>query len=102
VFFQVAAGAKVYYYYGTSGWSATYDGLPTVELGAPTPPALGISTYGSQPAVFFPTATGTNFVLQMTTNPSSGPWVTVTNGVPISGVVVTNPPAAAFFRLANP
>ncbi len=24
--------ATVYYYYGTSGWGVTYDGLPTVEL----------------------------------------------------------------------
>jgi hypothetical protein len=63
------------------------------------PPVLGISTYGSQPAVFFPTATGTNYVLQMTTNLASGPWVTVSNGVPISGIIISNPPAAAFFRL---
>ncbi len=65
----------------------------------PTPPALGISTYGSQPAVFFPTATGTNFALQMTTNLASGNWVTVTNGTPISGILVSNPPSNAFFRL---
>ena len=29
------AGATVYYYYGTSGWGATYGGLPAVELGVP-------------------------------------------------------------------
>lgn len=29
--------ATIYYYYGTSGWSSTYGGLPTVMLGAPTP-----------------------------------------------------------------
>ncbi|MGA2029379.1 MAG: hypothetical protein ABSG87_04830, partial [Verrucomicrobiota bacterium] len=70
---------------------------------SPTPPALGISTYSGQPAVFFPTATGTNFVLQMTTNLTPPVnWVTVSNGVPISGIIITNPPAAAFFRLANP
>ncbi|MEI9961368.1 MAG: hypothetical protein WDM76_09665 [Limisphaerales bacterium] len=62
-------------------------------------PALGIGTYVGQPAVYFPTATGTNFVLQMTTNLASGDWVAVTNGIPISGLVVTNPPANAFFRL---
>jgi hypothetical protein len=66
---------------------------------APPPPALGISTYGSQPTVFFPTATGTNFVLQMTTNLSTGSWVTVSNGVPVSGIIITNPPGTAFFRL---
>jgi len=52
--------------------------------------------------VFFPTATGTNYVLQMTTNLASGPWVTVSNGVSISGIIITNPPGTAFFRLANP
>ena len=36
-----------------------------------------MSTYGGQPAVFFLTATGTNYVLQMTTNLSTGPWVLV-------------------------
>jgi hypothetical protein len=63
------------------------------------PPALGISIYGSQPAVFFPTATGTNFALQMTTNLTSGNWVTVTNGISISGLIITTPPGTAFFRL---
>jgi len=29
--------ATVYYYYGTSGWGATYGGAPTVMLGAPAP-----------------------------------------------------------------
>ena len=63
------------------------------------PPALGISTYGSQPALFFPAATDANFVLQMTTNLASGNWVTVSNGIPISGLIITNPPGSAFFRL---
>jgi hypothetical protein len=35
----------------------------------------------------------------MTTNLANGPWVTVSNGIPISGLIVTNPPPAAFFRL---
>lgn len=65
----------------------------------PTPPNLGIGTYGNLPAVFFPTVPGTNFVLQMTANLSTGDWVAVTNGIPISGVIVTNPPSNAFFRL---
>jgi hypothetical protein len=87
---------------------ASLDGSPNGEIiitavsggSASTPPALGISTYGSQPAVFFPTATGTNYVLQMTTNLTPPVnWVTVTNGVPIIGIIISNPPAAAFFRL---
>lgn len=86
---------------GKTGWTATFDGISTAMQGvAPTPPALGISTYsGDLPTVFFPTATGTNFVLQMTTNLTSPNWVTVTNGVPFSGVEITNPPSNAFFRL---
>ena len=40
VFYNVSAGATVYYYYGTSGWGTTYGGLPTVMLGAP-PPQIG-------------------------------------------------------------
>jgi len=74
-------------------------GTPPVAGPAPTPPALGINLYSNQPAVFFPTATGTNFVLQMTTNLAGGNWVTVSNGIPISGLIITNPPANAFFRL---
>ena len=34
-FVGVAAGAKVYYSCGTTGWGATYGGLPTVMLCAP-------------------------------------------------------------------
>jgi hypothetical protein len=79
----------------TSGSISGYASL-TVES---PPPPLGISTYSSQPAVFFPTATGTNYTLMMTTNLATGPWVPVTNGVSISGVVITNPPNAAFFKL---
>jgi len=99
--FQSDGSAVAYYLQGTTGWSTIFDGIPTQIL-LPPPPAVGISTYGNQPAVFFPTATGTNYMLQMTTNLSTGPWVTVSNGVPISGIIITNPPPAAFFRLANP
>jgi sugar lactone lactonase YvrE len=95
----INAGPITYYLPGTSGWGATFDGIPTSVI-LPPAPALGISTYSGQPAVFFPTATGTNYVLQMTTNLSPPiNWVTVTNGIPISGIIITNPPTAAFFRL---
>jgi hypothetical protein len=36
VFYNVNSAAKVYYLAGTTGWSATYGGLPTVELYVPT------------------------------------------------------------------
>ena len=92
------SSAVAYYLQGATGWGVTFDGIPTQIL-LPPPPALGISTYSSQPTVFFPTATGTNYVLQMTTNLANGPWVTVSNGVSISGIIITNPPGTAFFRL---
>ncbi len=97
--FQADTGTA-YYLAGKTGWNSTFGGWPTATYSLPSsPPALGMSTYSGQPAVFFPTATGTNYVLQMTTNLNTGPWVTVSNGVSISGIVVTNALPAAFFRL---
>ena len=82
-----------------SGQLANAGGsLPQLIATFPPPP-LGITTYGNQPTVFFPTTPGTSFALQMTTNLASGNWVTVTNGTPISGVQITNAPGTAFFRL---
>jgi hypothetical protein len=69
-----------------------------ISVGIPRP-ALGISLYGTnQPAVFFPMA-GTNFLLQMTTNLTSQNWVTISNGIPLTGLIITNTPPNAFFRL---
>jgi len=48
--FYVAAGAKVYYYYGTTGWGPTYGGLPMVMLGAPAP-QVGAGSAGVKRAV---------------------------------------------------
>ncbi len=93
----IATTAIAFYFPGTTGWGATFDGIRTAPI--LIAPPLGMSTYGSQPAVFFPTASGTNFVLQMTTNLASGQWVTVSNGIPISGIIITNPANNAFFRL---
>jgi len=44
----------------------------------------GAITSGGQPLVFFPTAE-TNYSLQLTTDPASGNWTTVTNGTQWSG-----------------
>lgn len=70
-----------------------------IQIEALQAPGVGIGTYSSSPVVFFPTTPGTNYVLQMTTNLASTNWVTVTNGVPFSGVEITNAPNPAFFRL---
>jgi len=81
------------------GSDAINDFVSSAELFSLTPiPIISIALYSKTPVVFFPIS-GTNFTLQMTTNLSSPQWVTVTNGVPFSGIQVTNPPPNAFFRL---
>lgn len=77
----------------------TYTTVNRPELILGPPPPLGIGTYSNAPVVFFPTILGTKHTLQMTTNLASGNWVTVTNGIPFSGVQITNAPGTAFFRL---
>ncbi len=44
-FFNVSPGAKAYYYCGTSGWGATYGGLPTVML---CPPQIAPGSAGER------------------------------------------------------
>ncbi len=74
-------------------------GYIQVQLMLIPPPLLGITTYSNFPVVFFPTTPGTNFILQTTTNLSTGNWVPVTNGIPISGFIITNSTSPAFFQL---
>jgi hypothetical protein len=60
--------ATVYYYYGTSGWDATYGGLPTVEL-AWTPQIVGKANVQFNNFGF--TIIGTNgmpFIVEASTN----------------------------------
>jgi hypothetical protein len=83
--------ATVYYIPGTAGWGTTFDGVPCA-------PAFGTTTYGNLPVIIYSTA-GTNQTLQMSTNPASGNWVTVSNKIPLVGVQFTNPPGQMFFRL---
>jgi len=85
--------------YGQLGDGTTGNTNRPEQILAAIIPALGISIYSNQPVVFFPTATGTNCVLQMTTNLVSGNWVAVTNGIPFSGLQITNGPGTAFYRL---
>jgi alpha-tubulin suppressor-like RCC1 family protein len=76
--------------------------LPEQIVAAPvlSMPVLGIGAYGSQPVIFFPSvATSINYWLLMTTNLASGNWVTVTNGIPFSGLEITDAPSPVFFRL---
>lgn len=96
--------ATVYYLQFTSGWSSPFAGLTAVAWNPPLPP-LGVATYSNQPVLFFalpapfPASIGTNYVLQMTTNLASSNWVTVTSGIPLISIQITNAPGNAFFRL---
>jgi hypothetical protein len=62
-------------------------------------PPLTVGTGGGQIIVFWPASAGTNFTLQTTTNPATGPWVPATNGMPAVSFVFSNSQPAAFFRL---
>ena len=66
---------------------------------ASAPPAIGITTVSNQPVIVWP-ASATYYVLQMTTNLTSGNWVVITNGIPYVGLQITNAPGPNFFRLA--
>lgn len=89
----------VYYQPFTTGWTNTFGGYATTPW-IPSLPAPGITIYSNQPVLFIPLSIiGTNYVLQMSTNLTSGNWVTVSNGTPIIGVEISTPTNAAFFRI---
>ena len=60
---------------------------------------LGIAPApGGQSILYWPVS-GTNYVLQTTTNLATPNWVTSTNAVTVNAVVVTNSAPAGYFRL---
>jgi hypothetical protein len=61
-------------------------------------PTLNIVTIGSQSALIWQ-ATPWNYVLQTSTNLSSGNWTTVSNGMQNICITVTNSAPNAFYRL---
>jgi hypothetical protein len=69
-----------------------------IATNSPPPPTLNVVMSGNQAVVFYPQS-GTNYVLQTTTNLVTGPWVPATNGVPVIALTFTNTAPAAFFRL---
>lgn len=92
----VDAGDNRVYAYNNAG-SAAY--LAVIQDGAVSPPPpLNIAPFSNQSVVFWP-ASGAGYTLQTITNLSSTNWVTVSNGAPIIGVVLTNNLPATFFRL---
>ena len=86
-------------FYGTTESGGTSSKGIFFKFALPPQPGLAVSIYSNQPAIFFPASNSVPFVLQMSTNLASGNWTDVTNGIPIAGVIVTNPPPNAFFRL---
>jgi hypothetical protein len=89
-FFGVGAGAKVYYYCGTTAWGPTYDGLPTVMLCAPqmAPGGAGVKPGGFGFALNF--LTNQTIVVEASTN--------LANWQPIW----TNPPPGASADFVDP
>jgi hypothetical protein len=98
---------------GTAATSGTYNFTAQVtdNLGASVSrplsltlvqtniPSLAIAAASGKFFVFWPASAGTNFTLLMTTNLATGPWVPVTNGVPQTGISVSNTAPQLFFRL---
>ena len=82
-----------------SGYLDAFVDPGSIQVQILAPVTVGITTYSNVPVVFFPTAASTNYTLQMSTNLATGPWVTVTNGVPFTAVQITNAASPAFFRL---
>jgi hypothetical protein len=81
--------------------SGDSTGLAQVYLNTtPTPsPQLYIASSGAQSNVIYWTGPAGQFDLQFTTNAASTNWQNVTDGVPVTGLMVSNGAPAIFFRL---
>ena len=86
--------------YGTTAGGGTNSGTGTIFRLTLPPPQLQVTTAGNSPTVFW-SNDGFSHNLQTTTNLASGPWTTVSNGVPLVGLQITNGASQpqAFFRL---
>jgi uncharacterized repeat protein (TIGR03803 family) len=87
--------------YGTTylGGSAGHGSLYAILINPPlsiTP--VSSQTASNQTVVFWP-VWALNYTLQSTTNLTTGTWVSASNGVPVSGLQLTNSAPAMFYRL---
>jgi hypothetical protein len=110
-YFDLTAGKAVgnvgdalggYFQIQTVATNATNTGTAVFSNISITPNSnLNITQNGNQSVIYYP-AGATNLVLQTSTNLASTNWTTVSNAVPITGVMVPTTSPATFFRLQNP
>ena len=81
--------------------SAGLNGAMLIAIRIDPPPTLSIAPSGTQSVLFWP-ASGTNYILQSTTNMASPNWTAATDAVPVIAFTVTNTSPARFFRLVQP
>ena len=81
--------------------SAGLNGPMLIAIKIEPPPTLLIAPSGNQSVLFWP-ASGTNYILQSTTNLTSPDWITATDAVSVIAFTVTNTSPARFFRLVPP
>lgn len=101
--------AKVYYYYGTTGWGTTYGSRPTVMLGAPAPRIGDSGSLGVQSNQFSFTVAGvTNqtVVIETCTDLTQIDWLPIATNTLINGSSYFSDPQwtnypSRFYRLRS-
>jgi len=96
---QGASGAM----YGTtySPLGTTRGAIYALIVSPPVSITPVVGQIGGQTLVSWP-SWALNYVVQTTTNLSSPNWTTVTNGVPMASLLVTNSSAQTYYRLVLP
>ncbi len=106
-FYPLNDPTTVYYLYGTTGWSSTYGGVPTVMLGAPAP-QIASGSIGVPSGIFGFTLTGvTHQTVMVEASTNLVNWQPVWTNT-LSGTATnftdaqwTNYPAR-FYRVSSP
>ncbi len=78
--------------------SASFANISIASL----PAALGIAVATNRQVVLYWPASASAYVLQSVPNVTSTNWTDVTNGVPITGLLVPATSPASYFRLQAP